>query len=154
MRALLITIAAIALIGPAVAQEVNEPVKHSGSPHLNRDVRQDNIDDTICVSGWTKTVRPSEDTTNQIKRDLLTNAGLPWSDRSLYELDHVVPLELGGAPDDIANLNLQLWPDARRKDEIEFCLNRAVCSRQTTLNTARAAIWQDWEKAETLCHEE
>lgn len=34
---------------------------------LNPDVHQDNIDKTICVSNYTKTVRPSTSYTNDVK---------------------------------------------------------------------------------------
>ena len=33
----------------------------------NPDVTQDNINNTICVSGWTKTIRPTTKYTNDLK---------------------------------------------------------------------------------------
>ena len=46
------------------------------------------------MSGWTKTVRPPVSYTNKIKRQEMRVAGVTKS--TDYELDHVVPLELGG----------------------------------------------------------
>src|SRR5262245_17697248 len=42
-----------------------------------------------------------------------------------YELDHKIPLCLGG-PDSLENLQLQPWPEALAKDEDEIDLCRAV----------------------------
>ncbi|TFW06156.1 hypothetical protein E4K72_10545 [Oxalobacteraceae bacterium OM1] len=38
---------------------------------LNHDVRQDTIRETICVSGYTKAVRPSTNYTNSVKKLLM-----------------------------------------------------------------------------------
>jgi hypothetical protein len=117
---------------------------------LNPDVYQDTIQDTICVVGYTKTVRPSASYTNGIKRRLLRDAGLPMEDASLYELDHIIPLALGGHPRNLSNLMLQPWegPDgAKRKDKLEVKLQCLVCSGQLALSAARAEIFNDWEAA-------
>jgi hypothetical protein len=63
---------------------------------------------TICVRGWTKTVRPPVSVTNQIKREMLAGNGNVWE----YELDHVIPLDLGGAHLDRRNIQLQPWGGA------------------------------------------
>ena len=66
----------------------------------------------------------------------------------MSELDHLVPLELGGS-NDITNL----WPEVGKlpntKDEVEYTLNRAVCDGQVTLAAAQLAIATDWLTAET-----
>jgi hypothetical protein len=59
-------------------------------------VTQDNIDSTICVSGYTKTVRPPTSVTNPIKLERMQAYGFTDS-KSNYELDHLIPLEVGGA---------------------------------------------------------
>src|SRR5438445_32968 len=71
-------------------------------------VTQDNIDSTICVSGYTKTVRPPVSVTEPQKLESMKSYGFTDSP-SNYEFDHLIPLELGGAPDDMKNL----WPEAR-----------------------------------------
>src|SRR2546423_8550145 len=69
-------------------------------------VTQANIDNTICRRGYSKSVRPRTSVTGPIKRERIAAYGLP-SDPRLYELDHLVSLELGGAPANPANL----WPE-------------------------------------------
>jgi hypothetical protein len=68
-------------------------------------VTQANIDQTICVSGYTTTVRPPESVTEAVKVRAMAAYGL--AGLGSYELDHLIPLELGGAPADIRNL----WPE-------------------------------------------
>jgi hypothetical protein len=82
-------------------------------------VAQNNIQTTICRRGWTRTVRPSRDVIDAIKRNLAAHMRLSPRD---YELDHVVPLDLGGAPLDLCNLMLQPRVgacNARMKDDLE-----------------------------------
>jgi hypothetical protein len=119
---------------------------------INPDVRQSNIDDTICVSGWTDTVRPPTSYTNSLKTQQIAEYG--YSDTSLsdYEEDHLIPLELGGAPRDPENL----WPEPRYevggytaldKDTVENRLKREVCAGDMTLSDARWWIVNDWRDA-------
>jgi hypothetical protein len=76
---------------------------------LNPDVDEDTIDATICVSGYTKSVRPATSYTNGVKKKLLREAGIDEARIGDYELDHIVPLELGGHPRKLSNLVLQPW---------------------------------------------
>ena len=119
---------------------------------LNPAVTQENIDKTICVRGWTKTVRPPFEVTNAIKLAMLRERGLTAADKSRFELDHVIPLALGGSPDDPRNLRLEPWPEADRKDGVESCLAHAVCAGRISLNEARRRIWKDWRAAERMCN--
>jgi hypothetical protein len=64
-----------------------------------------------------------------------------------FELDHRIPLVLGGAPSDPRNLELQPWDEAGEKDHIEACLARAVCAGAIPLDEARRLIWSDWREA-------
>jgi hypothetical protein len=114
---------------------------------LNDDVTQANVQQTICVPGWTSTVRPSTSYTNGVKAKLLREQGLPQSDATKYELDHFVPLALGGHPRKIDNMWLQLWVGewgARTKDRLEVRLKNLVCSGAISLQRARDAIRRDW----------
>lgn len=58
-------------------------------------MRQDNIGSTICRRGYTRSVRPRVAVNEAIKRQTLVahEAGGPMTS---YELDHLIPLELGG----------------------------------------------------------
>jgi hypothetical protein len=68
---------------------------------------------------------------------------------AMYELDHLIPLELGGA-----STVTNLWPEplarsrgAHRKDELENALRQQVCSGAVTLAVVQLAIAANWEDA-------
>jgi hypothetical protein len=73
--------------------------------------------------------------------------GLPPGPHPDYEIDHLIPLGIGGADDD-ANL----WPEPRRevlrlewcKDELEWRLRELVCSGALPVARAQAMIADDW----------
>jgi hypothetical protein len=71
--------------------------------------------------------------------------GTPRSERT--ELDHAVPLELGGSSD-----ATNLWPESpptpNPKDKVEDALNAAVCQGRGKLAAAQLAIAADWLTAE------
>ena len=116
---------------------------------LNPDVTQDNIGQTICVSGWTKTIRPPASYTNKLKRQQMAAMGLTDPPRS-YEEDHLISLEIGGNPTDPDNLWPQPWDGqfgAHRKDVIETRLKRLVCDGTISLDQAQTAIRTDWVAA-------
>ena len=118
---------------------------------INPAVTQATIDQTICVPGWTKTVRPSARYTTRIKIKLIRELELDEALLTDFELDHRIPLALGGAPSDPRNLELQPWDEAPQKDAIEACLARAVCAGKITLDEARRRIWNDWRAAGKAC---
>ncbi len=120
---------------------------------LNPDVTQSTIDSTICVSGWTATIRPSTSYTNKLKTQGIIDYG--YSDTSLsdYEEDHFLPLELGGAPKDPKNL----WPEphagdenSSSKDSVENAVKKAVCAGQATLSAAQDAMLTNWTTAKSV----
>lgn len=120
------------------------------STALNPDVQQSNISQTICVSGYTKSVRPATVYTNGVKKKLMREQGLDWANKGDYELDHIIPLALGGHPRSLDNLVLQHWEGtdgAKRKDKLEVKLQCLVCAGKLPLDDARAAIYQDWRAA-------
>ena len=109
-------------------------------------VTQANIGRTICVAGYTRTVRPPESQTERFKFDEAYPAyGVP--DGTKTELDHLVSLELGGA-NDASNLWPEVPPTPNPKDTVENALHDAVCSGRVTLAAAQQAIASDWETAE------
>lgn len=117
---------------------------------LNSDVRQDTIQQTICIAGYTASIRPSTTYTNAVKLDMLREQGLPASVASDFELDHRVPLALGGHPRNRQNLQLQPWEGkdgAKVKDRLERRLQRLVCAGKLLLDDARRAIYVDWQEA-------
>jgi hypothetical protein len=106
-------------------------------PRFNPAVTPKTIDVTIGTPGWTATVRPSVDYTNPIKTELAAAAGVDPKD---CELDHWVPLAVGGHPTNRANLILQSWPVAREKDLLERAVQLAVVGRHLTLAQGRAVF--------------
>ena len=117
---------------------------------LNPDVRQETIHQTICVSGYTASVRPSTIYTNGVKRKLMRQQSLPTTAAAYFELDHHVPLALGGHPRNLQNLMLQHWEGdggAKKKDRLERKLQMLVCADKVMLDDARRAIWFDWQGA-------
>ena len=131
----------LAFIAPAFADDLP----------LNPAVTQETIDATICLPGWTKTVRPSARYTAAIKIKLIRELEIPEELLVDFELDHRVPLALGGAPSEPRNLELQPWDEAGEKDRIEACLSRAVCAGAITLDEARRRIWADWRAVGKVC---
>ncbi|MCH6469215.1 DUF3761 domain-containing protein [Sinomonas terrae] len=124
---------------------------HAATPGAtNPSVSQGDIASTICVSGWTTTVRPPSSYTSELKLEQL-RAGYAYQgdlNPSDYEEDHLIPLELGGAPSDVHNL----WPEpstaatggSKAKDDLENKLHALVCSGALALATAQQAIASNW----------
>jgi len=109
-------------------------------------VTQGNIASTICRRGYTATVRPPYEYSNAMKHRLMRAYGVTGSIHD-YELDHLIPLELGGCPSCETNLWPQprnAFPSAREKDEVEDYLNREVCSGAMPLAEAQREIARDW----------
>jgi hypothetical protein len=122
---------------------------------VNLHVTQSNIHKTICVKGWTNTIRPPVTVTEPLKLQQMRLYGYAYgtSPRG-YEEDHLIALELGGAPGSPKNL----WPEphnptggkgAYTKDGVENSLHAAVCAGKISLATARREIRTDWTKVTT-----
>lgn len=111
-------------------------------------VTQATIYSTICVTGYTATVRPPESVTERFKYDVSwPEYGIPSYDHG--ELDHLIPLELGGSSA-AANLWPEIGPIPNPKDGVENALNHAVCSGRVSLRAAQRAIAADWLTAESV----
>jgi hypothetical protein len=104
---------------------------------INPAVTQANIAKTICVRGWTKTVRPPESYTTALKVAQMREYHLPGS-TSDYQEDHLISLELGGSPTDPGNLWPEPYPRAAAVDKLENDLNAQLCSGKLTLTLAQA----------------
>jgi hypothetical protein len=122
------------------------PDPHCTPGATSRAVTEANIHSTICVRGYTKTVRPPESVTEPEKLASMTSYGDTGSPRD-YEYDHLISLELGGAANDPRNL----WPEPGRspnpKDRLENRLHALVCGGQMTLRTAQRQIAANWVAA-------
>jgi hypothetical protein len=103
---------------------------------LDAAVTQATIGSTICVSGWTRTIRPPASYTGALKLRQLRDYdahGPP----SAYQEDHLISLELGGAPTDPRNLWPQPRPWADEVDRTENRLREEVCSGRLSLAEAQ-----------------
>jgi excalibur calcium-binding domain-containing protein len=110
---------------------------------LNPAVTQATIGQTICMSGYSESVRPPESITNKEKLASMAAYGDNGSP-SDFEYDHLVSLELGGAPNDPHNLWPEPGPSPNPKDSIENTLHRLVCSGQMPLARAQKIIATGW----------
>lgn len=126
---------------------------------VNPAITAGNAKSTICKRGYsTKSVRPAVDYTNGLKAaDLRQPRYAADRNKAHYELDHLIPLEIGGAPKDPKNLWAQPWGKgfskpghkpldcgAHVKDALENRLKVLVCSNKVPLDVARAAIAANW----------
>jgi hypothetical protein len=106
-------------------------------------VTQATVGQTICVSGYSKSVRPPERITDKEKVASMAAYGDGGSPGD-YEYDHLVSLELGGAANDARNL----WPEPgsspNPKDSVENALHRLVCSGEMSLARAQKIIAKGW----------
>jgi hypothetical protein len=132
----------IALLGPALilapaAAQERTPVPGEVDAH----VTQATIHSTICEPWYTAKVSPPRKVTDAIKRRLVN--GLPGSSQD-YELDHLIPIGLGGHPVSPKNLWLQTWPEAAVKDRDALGLHRAVCAGRMTLEQAQRKMLATW----------
>jgi len=126
------------------------PDPNSTPGFRNPDVTPRKINKTICVKGWTDTIRPDLDRMKRVSMVEYGAKGKPGA----YEYDHLISLQLGGDPSDTRNL----WPepydvkgdnddlDARDKDVVETRLKRLVCAGQMKLREAQRIIATDWRQ--------
>ena len=148
----LIALAACSSVSPRVQDAPSAAAVAQAVPveALNADVSQQTIGATICVSGYAASVRPVTSYSNAVKAKLMHEQGLPASALGDYELDHRIPLALGGHPRSPENLALQRWDGedgAKAKDRLERHLRQLVCAGKVLLDDARRAIYWDWRGA-------
>ncbi len=101
----------------------------------------------ICVSGYSAGVR---DVTTSTRAAVFAAYRIAYPPPSgAYELDHLIPLELGGD-----NSSANLWPEpyhgvgsADVKDHLENHLHDLVCAGQVELAIAQQAVADDWMAA-------
>ena len=97
----------------------------------------------VCMSGYARSVRS---VSAEEKRHVYDEYGIDSHAYGSYEVDHLVPLELGGS-NDIKNL----WPQPaipvpgfHEKDDLENRLHDLVCGGQIGLGEAQHAIAVNW----------
>ena len=149
MRPALTTICAL-LLTYMSAQGASYYVPSNAPGVTDPAVTQANIATTICVPNYTSTVRPPVSWTNKLKVSLMVQFHMTGALND-YELDHRVPIEVGGAPRDARNLWMQPWPEARLKDRLETFKHRQVCAGKVTLRQSQEVFLKDfWAEYDRL----
>ncbi|HLG70206.1 MAG TPA: hypothetical protein VK009_07265 [Chloroflexota bacterium] len=135
----------------APAQRVGPPEAYPNAAltpgATNPRVTQRNIRQTICSSSYSGAGDLTPAYAERIMKHQLARYNYADADPAHYELDHYIPVELGGDPDAPSNLWPQPYdasPGAREKDEVEAWLHDQVCSGAMTLAAAQQAILNDW----------
>jgi hypothetical protein len=100
----------------------------------------------VCRPGYPRRVRNVPEST---KDRVYLRYGIYSHAHGEYEVDHLIPLELGGS-----NSIKNLWPEAARptpgfhqKDRLENRLHAEVCARKLSLRSAQHQIATNWLKA-------
>ncbi len=137
--------------GMATAQAPSDLPNPAITPGaVDPSVTPQNLQSTVCVKGYTATVRPDKKVTNRLKREQIRQYRYADTNPQHYEQDHLVPLNIGGSPSDPKNL----WPQPRsaqwgadQKNDLEFVAYRLVCSGQLNLQEAQQRIAANWIEA-------
>ncbi|MBF6060645.1 hypothetical protein IU500_07620 [Nocardia terpenica] len=112
----------------------------------NPKVTPDTLDSTICKSGYTRSIRPPVSITDREKA--LNAKSYDYTGAlSAAEYDHLIPLEVGGDPNDPRNLWVEPGASPNAKDSVENRLHQLVCARTVSLRAAQEAIATDWTTA-------
>lgn len=134
--------AADAAIGPGPTDYTAQPQPAPGACHyrtaangqtlpdpdctpgaISPKVTQDTLATTICRTGYTKSIRPPASITEIEKRENAAVYGYTGSLKDV-EYDHLVPLELGGDPNDPRNLWINpVHPQTRKTASNLGCIS-------------------------------
>jgi len=143
LRSLVATLAAAGLLvipsarcGMAATVALPDPTLTPGIIYTNVTAAQ------ICQPGYASGVR---NVSSQVKRQVYVEYGITHHRSGQYEIDHLVPLELGGS-NNIRNLWPQpsTYPGFHQKDHLETYLHDRVCSGQETLRQVQHDIAVNW----------
>jgi hypothetical protein len=97
----------------------------------------------ICTPGWASRHRHVTSATRaEVYRLYGLSGSHPFPE---WEVDHRVPLELGGS-----NAITNLWPEhnPKTKDRLENKLHDRVCSGKMTLTRGQRIFKRDWRRHE------
>jgi hypothetical protein len=118
---------------------------------LNPNVSQANIHGTICVPGWTATIRPPVGYTDRLKQRQKILYGETAIPDAQLEEDHLVSLSAGGSPTDPHNLYPQpragkVGQRAQDKDADEYAVQRDICAGRITLKQGQDRLLAKWSQ--------
>ncbi len=136
-----VTLGMISLYKATQAQNVSRDLP---DPVLTPGAVVDADLETICRPGYAKAARQN---IQFLRNRIFASYHLIDVDRRRYEVDHDIPISLGGDPTDIRNL----WPESRDgiwnaevKDHLEIVLHEKVCAGEVPLREAQQAISRNW----------
>ena len=143
--ALAVLALATALTSPALAQT---PPAIAPDPTLTPGAVRTTDAGEICATGTRALRHWSRERDDRI----MAEYALPPGPHPDFEIDHLIPLGIGGSDDD-----LNLWPEPRRsiepvwnaeaKDRLEWKLRDLVCSGELDAREAQREIADDWTEA-------
>ena len=147
MRAKLCLLVCLVAAGELLAGTIAKYHRHGAALLPDPDVTPGAIRTTdakdVCEGGSTKQYRH---TTPKEKREAYAEYNAKKKRGTCCEVDHLIPLELGGA-DELKNLWAQPYkpaPGAHEKDLAETYLHGKVCRGEMSLKAAQSAIASDW----------
>ena len=103
----------------------------------------------ICVTGYTATVR---NVSEKKKNGVYAAYGVVNRTTGEYEMDHIIPLELGGS-NEVKNLfpePADPHPGFHEKDKVENWLHDQVCNHGMPIEYAQTLIAKNWTMAYEL----
>jgi len=107
-------------------------IGHAGGA-VTPNVTQSNLSTTVCLTGYTTSVRPPSSYTQAWEK--AHGGGIDTV------VDHITPLCAGGDPFNYANYQLQFKPDSYRKDTTERLVCKMLCNGKLTLDEAQGMFW-------------
>jgi hypothetical protein len=141
-------IAAALFASAATAGDLPDPNLTPGA--TDPEVTEANIKESICKVThftWTEGHMPPASFLENIEREQLKQYGYSDPNMKHYQMDHLIPLSLGGNPTDPKNI----WPQvlvtkwsARRKDYLEQVMHDKVCKGELSLKEAQDVFRTDW----------
>src|SRR5258708_788570 len=107
--ALAVVVAPVPSGASSSAKIVTKPDKKLTPGAISDLVTQANIQTTICVEGYTR--KPGvRHVTATTRKQVFSEYHVKKSDRALYKIDHLIPLEVGGS-----NAINNLWPEPNKQ---------------------------------------
>jgi hypothetical protein len=94
----------------------------------------------VCTPGYASSVRPRGHEWYELKNETYARYGIARGHHYGFVGDHLVPIELGGAPDSVDNVWPQPYQDAHEKDYYEDALHLLVCDGRMSLEDAQRRI--------------
>jgi hypothetical protein len=111
------------------------------NPQLTPGDILENNTTVICLVGYTSTVR---NVPLSVRKRVFAEYNMTYPQPfGTYEVDHLIPLELGGS-NDMKNLWFEPDPSFHLKDRTENWLHDQVCEHGMNISDAQKAIVDDW----------